>query len=42
MNVLHLKIPISQVHLYLDEAGKFSNEEIEKTINQQLDLFLEF
>ncbi len=42
MNVLHLKIPISQVHLYLDEAGKFSNEEIEKQIHQQLDLFLEF
>lgn len=42
MNVLHLKIPISQVHLMLDENGKLNNPEITKLIEQQIDLFMEF
>ena len=42
MNVLHLKIPISQVHFMLDENGKLTNPEIMKMIETQIDLFLEF
>ncbi|MBK6274286.1 MAG: hypothetical protein IPF58_06055 [Saprospirales bacterium] len=42
MNVLHLKIPISQVHLMLDESGKLNNPEMMKLIEQQIDLFMEF
>lgn len=42
MNVLHMKIPISQVHLMLDESGKLNNPEMMKLIEQQIDLFMEF
>lgn len=42
MNVLHFKIPISQVHLMLDESGKLHNTEMMKMIETQIDLFLEF
>lgn len=42
MNVLHLKIPISQVHLMLDEGGKLQNKEMINFIESQVDLFLEF
>ena len=42
MNVLHFKIPISQVHLMLDESGKLTNPEMMKMIETQIDLFMEF
>ena len=42
MNVLHFKIPISQVHLMLDENGKLSNPEIVRLIDMQIDLLLDF
>lgn len=42
MNVLHFKIPISQVHLMLDESGKLNNPEMIKMIETQIDLFMEF
>jgi chromate reductase len=42
MNVLHLKIPISQVHLMLDESGKLNNPEMIKMIETQIDLMMEF
>lgn len=42
MNVLHFKIPISQVHLMLDENGKLSNPEIQRLIDMQIDLLLDF
>lgn len=42
MNVLHFKVPISQVSSMLDSEGNLTNEEIKKMIAMQLDLFLEF
>lgn len=42
MNVLHFKIPISQVHLSLDESGKLVNPDVIKMIETQVDLFMEF
>ncbi len=42
MDVLYQKIPISQVHQHLDEAGRLTNPEIMSMIEQQVDLFLEF
>lgn len=42
MDVMHLKIPISQVHLMLDEHGKLNNPEIMKLIDTQIDLFMNF
>ena len=42
MDVLHFKIPISQVHLHLDESGKLNDPDIIKMIDIQLDLFLKF
>lgn len=42
MNVLHLKIPISQVNQMLDEHGKLNNPEIIRLIETQIDLFMEF
>jgi NAD(P)H-dependent FMN reductase len=42
MNVLHFKIPISQVDKHLDENGQLNDHEIIKLINIQIDLFLEF
>ena len=42
MNVLHFKIPISQVHLLLDESGKLNNQEMIKLIEIQIDLLMEF
>jgi len=42
MNVLHLKIPISQVGLRLDAAGRLNDPEIIKLIETQIDLFMEF
>lgn len=42
MDVLHLKIPISQVHLMLDESGRLNNTETIKMIETQIDLFMEF
>ncbi len=42
MNVLHLKLPLSQIDGYLDANEQLTNPEYLKMINQQLDLFLEF
>lgn len=42
MNVLHLKVPLSQISAHLDENGNLTNEEYLKMIYQQIDLFLEF
>ena len=42
MDVLHYKIPISQVHLLLDENGKFKEQEILNNIHHQIKLFMEF
>lgn len=42
MNVLHFKIPISQVSTHLDAQGKLQSDEIKAMIDQQLDLMLDF
>ncbi len=42
MNVLHFKIPISQVNLMLDENGKLQNPEMRSLIETQIDLFMDF
>ncbi|HQV77485.1 MAG TPA: NAD(P)H-dependent oxidoreductase [Chitinophagales bacterium] len=42
MNVLHLKIPISQVSHHFDENGNFTNTEILKLCDAQINSFLEF
>lgn len=42
MHVLHFKIPISQVHLHLDENGILQNQEYIRLIETQLALYLEF
>jgi hypothetical protein len=42
MNVLHLKVPVSQVSTHLDEYGKITDNEIIKMIDMQIELFMEF
>jgi NAD(P)H-dependent FMN reductase len=42
MNVLHLKIPISDVSNQLDENGNIHNQEINALIDKQIDLLLDF
>ena len=42
MNVLHFKIPISQVSQQLDANDNLINKEIISLIQTQIDLFLEF
>jgi chromate reductase, NAD(P)H dehydrogenase (quinone) len=42
MNVLHMKIPFSQVEKHLDEEGNVTNPEIVKLIDLQIDLFNKF
>lgn len=42
MNVLHLKVPLSQISNYLDEQGNLTNDEYLKMIHQQIDLLLDF
>ena len=42
MDVLHFKIPISQVDKHLDENGKLKDPELTKLIKVQIDLFLKF
>ncbi len=42
MDVLHYKIPISQVHLLLDENGRLQSNEVIERIQQQIKLFMEF
>jgi len=42
MNVLHLKIPISQVSTHLDEHGDIKSPDILKMIESQIELFNSF
>lgn len=42
MDVLHMKIPISQVDKHLDEQGRLTDPEIIRLIDLQIDLFLKF
>lgn len=42
MNVLHLKIPISDVSNQLDTNGDITNKEIDALIDRQIDLLLDF
>ncbi|MBX7225668.1 MAG: NAD(P)H-dependent oxidoreductase [Chitinophagales bacterium] len=42
VNVLHLKIPISNVSAQFDGAGKLANQEIKSLIDQQIALFQDF
>lgn len=42
MNVLFMKLTLSQIHLNLNSSGDLTNPEYIKQINQQIDLLLEF
>ena len=42
INVLHLKIPISDVSNQLDENGDVHNKEIDALIDKQIELLLDF
>ena len=42
MNVVHYKIPISQVSLHLDAEGKLKDADLMKMIETQIDLLMEF
>jgi NAD(P)H-dependent FMN reductase len=42
MEVLHLKIPISQVDKHLDENGRLNDPEIIRQIHLQIELFMKF
>jgi NAD(P)H-dependent FMN reductase len=43
MNVMHLKLPLSQISSHLDAEGNLApNDEYLKMINDQIEMFLEF
>jgi hypothetical protein len=42
INVLHLKIPISNIGGHFDRDGNFTSEEAVRLMDQQIDLFQQF